>query len=92
MGSYGPAFLLTMVLWRRLCGGGLDRGAAQGPPGAWQDGRNLYGAFPCQADSAVTSSVTTKTTGWVDRLDLSQVKIADRLQRIGEKAVLEVRW
>jgi hypothetical protein len=38
------------------------------------------------------SSVAAKTTWWVDRLDLSEVKIADCLQRVGEGAVPEVRW
>ena len=62
--------------------------ALSSPP-SWPE---LVWGFRCQVDFVATSSVAAKTTWWVDRLDLSEVKIADCLQRVGEGAVLEVRW
>ena len=35
-------------------------------------------------------SVTTKTTGRLDRLEFSEIKVADRLQGFGCRAVLQV--
>jgi hypothetical protein len=50
----------------------------------------LVWGFRCQADFGGASLVSAKATRWLDRLDVGEVKIADRLQDSGQRAVLQV--